>query len=146
MISFILNLIPTILLIPCCAGSIGSILICCVVSPSNREDAQFFNRMSYFLNYELFDFVKAAFKKMPCGEKIWNMSADILYWIIYKPNPLLQIVYFVDRGWVCVHYGLGPRWDRPQNWSSYMSPKETGNKYIWASIIFSKHILKKFLI
>ena len=95
MISFILNLIPTILLIPCCAGSIGSILICCVVSPSNREDAQFFNRMSYFLNYELFDFVKATFKKMPCGEKIWNMSADILYWIIYKPNPLLQIVYFV---------------------------------------------------
>jgi palmitoyltransferase ZDHHC4 len=95
MISFILSTIPSIVLIPCCAGIIASFVICCCVPPSNNEKAQLFNKFSYFLNYEFFDYTKNTFKKIPCGERVWNSVGNLLYWIIYKPNPLLQIVYFV---------------------------------------------------
>ena len=95
MISLILNSVPPLLLIPCCVVNLASLLVCCVVPPSKSSDAAFFNRMSYFINFELFDYVKSNIKKLPFGESILNFISRTLYWIVYQPNPLLQIVYFV---------------------------------------------------
>ena len=121
MLGYLMATVPTFVLIPCLLALGSAVGISCMIVPSRTDG--FLSRISYFMNYELPSGLRRLCFAIPGGERVYNGGRDLFHWVAFKPNPLLQMVYF---GLVCGGYVLMTQFGFPKLPNAYM-----GEIHIW---------------
>ena len=83
--------------------SVFYILIC-----SDKHEAGFLSDIRKFFLETLPTFLRKVLAKV-CGERIVKRLEDVYVYVVYKPNPIVQIVYALCAGggfFIYVKYGF----------------------------------------
>ena len=91
LISFFLEYVPLYVILPLGFLCSFGVTICCAVSPDKNT---LLGKVSNFMNYELWGILKRCVFAVPGGKWVYEKVLAFGYWAAFKPNPLLQIVYF----------------------------------------------------